>query len=57
MDEEEQARRGLIFSMTVPHPVGQAEFKQTNNKHVIICLLCGEEKREELQNFNGHDSS
>ena len=55
MDEAERARRGYIFPITVIHPDGQEEFKQTNNEHVMICRKCGEEKKEELENSNDRD--
>ena len=55
MGKEERARHGLIIPVTVLHPDGQEEFKQTNNEHVLICFLCGEEKMKDLENSNGHD--
>ena len=54
MGKEERDRRGLIIPITVLHPDGQDEFKQTNNKHVLICFLCGG-GMEQLQNSNDHD--
>ena len=54
-DEGEWARRGYVFSLADLHPDGQEEFNQSNNEHVLICFLCGEEKVEELQNSNKRD--
>ena len=55
MDDDERAKRGFVFPITSLHPDGQEEFKQTNNEHVLICFLCGEEKMKDLENSNDHD--
>ena len=54
-DKAERTRRGFVFPITSLHPDGQEEFKQTNNDHVLIYFLCGEEKMSDLQNSNDHD--
>ena len=54
-DEGERARHGYVFSLADLHTDGQEEFNQSNNEHILICFLCGEEKTKELQNSNDHD--
>ena len=55
MDEGERASRGYVSSLADLHPDRQEEFNQSNNEHVLICFLCGEEKMEKLHNSNERD--
>ena len=50
----ELTRRNGLDEATYIFLIADQEYKQTNNKHVMICRKCVEERKKKLKNNNGH---